>query len=205
MLGLANGGVCLAYCLPVLFPVLLGQRESTLANIKTLARFLCGRLAGYLLIGLLAGFLGQALLKGPMREAILGVAYLALAVVMLFYGLSRPVEVCAGKVLGGPVARLFWRWPAVLPGLLGLLTGLNLCPPFMLAATRAAGTGSPAGGAFFFLSFFMGTSLYFLPTPFVGFLARVPSMATIGRLAAAVAALFYLYQGIIMAGGYFIR
>jgi hypothetical protein len=48
LLGLANGGVCLAYCAPVLVPYLLGAGDTVRRSVVSVGEFLGGRLAGYL-------------------------------------------------------------------------------------------------------------------------------------------------------------
>ena len=207
LLGLANGATCLAYCAPVLIPLMLGEGQKTRKNWAMLAKFLGGRLAGYLLFGLLAWCLSEMVLgASAYRNLMLGAAYVVLAVCLGIYGLSkaraeRPAPAaCAGSLKG---ARKFLRqWPALLPLGLGFLTGLNLCPPFLLAFTSAAGTGSLAASLVFFLTFFVGTSLYFLPMAFVGLMSRVNALRTVGKLAAGLMALYYAYSGIIyLAGG----
>ncbi len=207
LLGLANGVTCLAYCAPVLIPLMLGEGQKTGQNWRMLGKFLGGRLAGYLLFGLLAWLLGRMILGAPAyRNLILGAAYVILAALLAAYGLSearpmRPSPVaCAGSLKG---ARKFLRqWPALLPLGLGFLTGLNLCPPFLLAFTSAASAGSLGASLIFFLTFFAGTSLYFLPMAFVGLMSRVNALRTVGKLAAVLMALYYAYSGIIyLAGG----
>jgi hypothetical protein len=87
-----------------------------------------------------------------------------------------------------------------LPPLLGLLTGLNLCPPFLLAFTEAAATGTLAGSLLFFLAFYATTSLFFIPLPLLGTLGRFPVVRTVGRLAAGVVGVYYVYRGLTMLG-----
>ena len=201
LLGLASGATCLAYCAPVLIPLMLGEGQRTRKNWELLGKFLGGRLAGYLLFGLLAWLLSQLLLGGSAyRNLLLGGAYLVLAVLLAVYGLAKAPAACAGSL---KEARTFLRrWPVLLPLGLGFLTGLNLCPPFLLAFTSAASAGSLAASLVFFLAFFGGTSLYFLPMAFVGLMSRVSALRTVGKLAAVLMALYYAYSGIIyLAGG----
>ncbi len=204
LLGLANGATCLAYCAPVLIPFMLGEGRKTQQNWELLGKFLGGRLAGYLLFGLLAWLLGQIILSvSAYRSFILGAAYAVLAVLLLVYGFSKAPAACAGS-LKGARARLR-RWPTLLPLGLGFLTGLNLCPPFLLAFTGAVGTGSLAGSLGFFLAFFGGTSLYFLPMAFVGLMSHVNALRTVGKLVAVLMALYYAYSGIIYIAGGFVQ
>lgn len=202
LLGLATGPSCLAFCAPVLVPYLLAEGQGARRSLWLLGRFLLGRLLGYLLFGLAAGLLGSLLVGGPAREVLFGLAYLGLAVVLMVYGLrsGRPAS-CAVGAGRGLLQRLRARWPAALPVLLGLFTGLNLCPPFALAIAGAAETGSIAGSVLFFAAFFVGTCLYFLPLPGLGGLARFDALRTVARLAAAVVGVYYLYRGSILVYG----
>jgi hypothetical protein len=201
LLGLANGATCLAYCAPVLLPFMLGEGRQTRQNWGLLGRFLGGRLAGYLLFGLLAWLASQLTLgRAAYRNIILGGVYVVLAVLMAIYGFSKAPAACAGSLKG---ARKFLRrWPALLPLGLGFLTGLNLCPPFLLAFAGAAEARSLAGCLAFFAAFFVGTSVYFVPMAFVGLMSRIDALRTVGKLAAGLMALYYVYSGIIyLAGG----
>jgi sulfite exporter TauE/SafE len=204
LLGLANGTSCLAFCAPVLAPYLVAEGRGTISSALLLGRFMLGRLLGYLLFGLAAGLLGAAVAAGPRREAVFGLAYLGLAGVLLFYGLTRatqPSALCPASGRVGRLGRLATRWPQVLPVLLGLLTGLNLCPPFALALAGAAESGSVAGSVLFFATFFLGTSVFFLPLPGLGALRRFETLRTVARLATAVVGAYYLYRGLILFYG----
>jgi hypothetical protein len=54
LLGLANRGVCLAYCAPVLVPYLLGEGGTLRRGAVSVGGFLGGRLVGYLAFAILA-------------------------------------------------------------------------------------------------------------------------------------------------------
>jgi len=201
LLGLANGTTCLAYCAPVLIPFMLGKGQPTRKNWLTLLQFLAGRLGGYLLFGLIAWGAGQAINTQPQwRGVVYGTAYLGLALLLLVSSLARTPAACAGAM---PRLRQWLRRvPALLPAALGFFTGLNLCPPFLLAFAGAAQNFSLAASLLFFLLFFIGTSLYFIPLPFVGLFSRNSSLAWVGKAAAVLVALYYLYTGLIsLLGG----
>src|SRR5512143_554708 len=141
LLGLANGATCLAYCAPVLIPLMLGEGQKTRQNWGLLGKFLGGRLVGSLLFGLMAWLASQLIFGEPAyRNLILGAAYVVLSVLLAVYGLSKSPVACAGSMKDA--RRLLRRWPALLPLGVGFLTGLNLCPPFLLAFTNAAGAGT---------------------------------------------------------------
>ena len=75
----------------------------------------------------------------------------------------------------------------------------------MLAFTNAAGAGTLAASLFFFLAFFVGTSLYFVPLAFVGLMSHVNALRTVGKLAAVLMALYYAYTGVIYIAGGFVQ
>lgn len=201
LLGLASGSSCIAYCAPVLVPYFLGEGKSVQRNYLELLKFLAGRLLGYLLFGVFAWFIGRLILGDGsiLREILLGFCNLLLAGLLFCYALFRLKTVCAAEAPGGILRKLRLS-PALWPIALGFLTGLNLCPPFLLAFLDSA-QRSLVGSLLFFLVFFIGTSLYFLPVPFVGFLNRFPAVQFVGKMTALVLAGYYFYTGLIMFGG----
>jgi sulfite exporter TauE/SafE len=197
MLGLASGTVCVAYCGPVLIPYLLGRGQNILRNLVTILHFMAGRLAGYLLFAIAAWAAGLAVVRNLTNQgAIFGIIYIALAVLLVFYGFKSSASDCAGgqaKLLG---EKLNAKNQAVLPVILGFLTGLNLCPPFLLAFTEAARAGAIWKSLLFFAAFFVGTSVYILPLAMLGLAKRIEALRYVGRLAAGVMGVYYLYLGI---------
>lgn len=199
-LGLANGTSCLALCAPVLIPFLLSEGQGVHRNLATLIQFLGGRLLGYLLFGLLAWAVGGLLLAAGGTQALLiGGTYIGLAVLLL-------VAVFRKKPAGGtcPLSQArarFHRWPALIPAGMGLLAGLKVCPPLLLAFAGAASSGTLRGSLLLFLTFFVGTSLYFLPLPLLGAFSRMPDLRIVGKFAAAIVALYYLGSGILLCAG----
>jgi sulfite exporter TauE/SafE len=201
LLGLSTGVTCVAYCAPVLFPYLIGGSGTVRDGVGVTLRFMTGRLAGYLLFAILAWVTNRVLVANVhSRSLIYSLAYLGLAFLMLFYGGKKPKPACAAHFLNGRREPAASRRP-IMPVLMGFLTGLNLCPPFITAFTGAAGSGSLAGSLTYFATFFAGTSVYFIPVPFLKTLARYDTVRQIGRGAALIVGLYYLYLGIIMVGG----
>lgn len=201
-LGLANGTVCVAYCAPVLVPYMLGKGDNTLENFSTLAKFLFGRLIGYMAFALLAWATNKIILQNIVyKELILGLAYIILAVLMFFYGIINSHTFCSIKRTKKLLSKFSFVDSKILPIILGLFTGLNLCPPFLIAFTGAAVSGSILGSMSFFLMFFIATSLYFLPIPFIGMLKNHDELKYIGKMAAVIMSLYYLYMGIIIIQG----
>lgn len=196
LLGIANGTTCLAVCAPVLVPYLMGEARAAAADFRVLLVFLGGRLAGYLSFALLAWAVGAlAQPRAASFGLLIALAYVVLGGLMVYYGLARPRIPCAGSA----AARIS-RWSALagsplLPAVMGLLTGLNVCPPFLLAFTEAAAARTLAGSLLFFLTFFLGTSVFFVPLPLVGGLRRYPAVRTVGRLAAVLVGVYYFWMG----------
>ena len=201
LLGLVNGTTCLAFCAPVLIPFLLNEGNDIPQNLVTLLKFLGGRLGGYLLFGLLAWAMGGLLLGGGSYQAVvIGVAYVGLSVLLLVAVLRKKTSISNACALKGAQARLN-RWPALLPAGMGLLAGLKVCPPLLLAFTHATSTGTLGGSLLFFLMFFLGTSIFFLPMSLLGAFTRSPDLQLVGRFAAVIVALYYLFSGVLLLTG----
>ncbi|HEX4757848.1 MAG TPA: sulfite exporter TauE/SafE family protein [Terracidiphilus sp.] len=212
-LGLASGPACVAACGPVLIPSLLTERAGLGANFRTVTIFMGGRLLGYMLFAILAWEFGVlvSLLRAP-RLPMIGAVYVLLAGVLIWYAYSARREcagACAGSKLvninekatgempsGAPVSRGFGG-----PAALGFLTGLNLCPPFVVAGVRAAGLGSAAQALLFFTFFFAGTSIWFVPFAGLGCFKRNQAVITVARMAMGIIAVYYLLMGIVMLLG----
>ncbi len=202
LLGLANGTSCLAFCMPVLVPFLLHEGKNLHHSLGTLLKFLGGRLGGYILFALLAWATGNVVLAAANAQTlVIGAAYVGLSVLLLI-SVFRPAPPASPACAVKEARSLFGRWPALLPVGMGFLAGLKVCPPLLLAFADAANLGSLGGSLLLFLSFFLGTSIYFAPLIFVGSLARLPDLRLIGRLASAIVALYYFFSGaILIAGG----
>jgi hypothetical protein len=203
LLGLSNGAVCLAYCAPVLVPCLMGGvgRCGLRSDSLVVLRFLIGRLFGYLLFAVVSWGLGRSLAHTDhFQEALVGSSYLALSIILVFYAFFDKRSSCARSRIMALTGKVGTS-PLVLPVAAGLASGLNFCPPFLLALVAGARTGSLQGSLFFFLVFFLGTSLFFIPAPFLGALRRFPAIGIVGKMAAGIIGCYYGYTGLIMLLG----
>lgn len=202
LLGLSIGTTCLAYCAPTLFPYLLGNGQGWRQGAVATVEFLAGRLLGYIIFALAAWGTNQMLFKDLQCRGILyGSSYLALAGTMILFSFQKDPGRCAAEVFQQGKARRFWGKLCTFPVGMGLLTGMNLCPPFLLAFARAAESGSLWGSLLFFATFFIGTSVYFIPAPFFGSLGRFPALRQIGRWTALIIGVYYIYLGVITVIG----
>jgi hypothetical protein len=182
---------------------LLAENKGLNSNASSLSVFLAARLLGYLLFAAVAWELGALVSMPPAPRVILmGAVNISLALVLLWYAYSaKPVcgATCAApklvKIGAMKKSRVF------RPAALGLLTGLSLCPPFVAAGLRAIQLGSVTLALLFFFSFFIGTSLWFLPFISMGCIARNEAVMTVTRMAMVLIALYYLSVGVIMMIG----
>ncbi|MCP4545306.1 MAG: sulfite exporter TauE/SafE family protein [bacterium] len=196
LLGLSTGPFCLAFCLPVLFPLTCARGGAALARrARVLGEFSLGRLVAYLTFGGLVGLLGQKL-DHPLVGRVSAAGLTALAVLLIAYGLvtSFPKSgLC--HALGGrlPERRL--------PLAMGFLTGLNACPPFLLAVAYVFTLGRVGDGLLFFLIYFVITSLWLLPMVFLGGAARYERVRWLAQLSSLLAGLLFLWLGLTMLAG----
>ena len=205
LLGFSSGLLCLAACGPVLLPWLVSEGAGLRGTGARLGQFLAGRLAGYLGFATAAWALGLALPPPGRPSAVLfGAVHLALAVALAAYAFStlrpRPGG-CPGGLSAGRGRALAARFRAPGPAVLGLLTGLNLCPPFLVAGVRAAQRHSLPGALEFFLLFFAGTLIWFLPFLGVSAVRRFSGLRVVARFTTALIAAYYGYLGVTTLGG----
>jgi hypothetical protein len=203
LLGLASGASCLATCAPVLLPYLLSEGRTVRGNAGPVLHFLGGRLAGYMIFAVFAWEAGRWIRSAPRSGIIFGIIYAVLACMLMAYGFSAPPASCAGSGLSGRLAAIAGHWPWIMPGLMGLLTGLSLCPPFLAALAGATGQATLVSSLLFFSAFFAATALYLAPFPLAGLFGRSPLVRISARLAAGVMGAYYLYRGLIMIYGGF--
>jgi hypothetical protein len=202
-LGLASGPACVAACGPVLVPALLTESAGLRPNARTLAVFLGARLLGYLLFAVAAWEVGTLASLLPAHRLLLsGAVNVILAGVLFWYAYSAK-HICGHAcsksklVTIGATESHRARGAAVL----GLLTGLSLCPPFVAAGFRAAQLGSVLQALLFFTFFFVGTSVWFVPYVGLGCVVRNQAVVTVARMTMALIALYYLLIGIAMLWG----
>jgi sulfite exporter TauE/SafE len=202
-LGITSGPVCLASCGPVVAPTLLAEGHGIRPAARYLSVFLAARLAGYLLFAAIAWQLGALISLAPQARLLLtGAVYAALAVTLFWYAYAsrfKPIHACAAPQLvriGHPI-----QPSSTGAAALGLLTGLNLCPPFIAAGVRAAQSASMLQALLFFTLFFLGTSVWFIPIAAMGCVARNDAVITVARITMGLVALYYLFLGISLLAG----
>jgi hypothetical protein len=207
ILGLSSGVACIATCAPVLIPYLLGEGKGGVRNFWVTGQFLLGRLIGYLLFSVLAWMVSITVLQeSSQRNLVIGTAYVLFSGLLIFYGFFKKAEAsCEAACCQSKYRRLLALRPELLPVAAGFATGLSFCPPFLLAFTGAARQSSLLAAMLFFFSFFLGTSLLFILAPLVGVFNRFAVLQIVGKMAAGLMGLYYLYSGSIMLIGGLIK
>jgi sulfite exporter TauE/SafE len=198
VLGLATGPVCLASCGPAVAPWMLTQPEGVAKHARQLVLFLAARLAAYLVFAWLVWLAGAPLLRAwNGRTWVTGAVDLALAAVLVIYAAGwRGFHWRLGRLkpqlvqIGQPPRRP--RGGALA---LGFLTGINLCPPFLVAGVQAAELASLPRALAFFVFFFLGTSVWFVPFVLLGLVRRTASFLLVARLTAGLLACWYFFFG----------
>lgn len=198
ILGLSSGGYCLASCIPVFVPYILSEDKKTKWNFICLSKFMLGRLLGYILFALLAWITGNFIIKqSHYKEIIFALSYIFLSFTLILYTFSKSHRVCNIKYFNKIFNRSNSKTSFTTVLLLGFLTGINVCPPFILAFSDAAFFTNILSSILYFIAFFVGTTVYFIPIPFIGVL-KGNQVKLIGQMCSLIIGVFYMYSGIIM-------
>jgi sulfite exporter TauE/SafE len=199
-LGLASGGACLATCGPLVGAFLAAEQVTVKRSAMLLALFLAGRLCGYGGWAVGSWILGRVTVQDPWGLTALAAADLFLGGWLIHYGLShpcadfhRPCPASQHRLLSFPMVL---HRPVLRSAFWGLLSGLQVCPPFLAAVTEAARAGSLGGSLLFFLVFYAGTALWFIPFPLIGKLGRFRQAAQVARFCTVPLGAYYIYSGL---------
>jgi len=84
------------------------------------------------------------------------------------------------------------RWPI----LIGFLTGVNVCPPFIASLTHVFNLASALKAASYFLAFFLGTSTYLIPAAFLGIFTKLPLTRKIAQLSGLLAGAYFISKSL---------
>jgi sulfite exporter TauE/SafE len=204
-LGLTSGGACLVTCGPLAAAFVAAEGVSLRRSTTLLTVFLSGRLLGYCGWAVLSWLMGRAIIQGIEGLTAFSVADLVLGAWLIYYGISRPEDSshrnCPGSILKSLGSRLESHQVFFRGGVWGFLSGLQVCPPFFVAIIEAARTGSLGSSLLFFLLFYLGTGVWFIPFPFIGTLGRFRQVAQVARFCALPLGAYYIYSGLISLTG----
>lgn len=187
LLGLSTGVFCLVTCAPVYVPFVLSEDRKLRRNILSIGQIAIGRLIAYLFFGLILGILGKQI-DGPWLNKAIGTAMILLSVLMLAF-----VAVKKWPHFGWcKLSKKYVNYPAFF----GLLTGINVCPPFLLAMSAALSYTSITGSILLFGGFFVGTSFYLILLVPLGLAAKVESIRQIGLITTVMSGVMFLALGL---------
>ena len=189
LLGISTGIFCFTYCVPFIAPYLVAEERKLKKNFRIILEFILGRLGGYVLFGAIFGYLGEKI-SNQAVNLILIVSLIVLAIVLIVYSLGflKPRGMfCSAKYI---------KFKAKTPLLMGFLMGINICPPFLMSLAYVFTLHSAFKGIIYFLMFFLGTTLYFLPVTFLGYLGKMKEFRFVARTAGIIVGLAFLVYGI---------
>jgi len=193
LLGIATGTTCLATCGPIYAPYLMQYDRNLKASLVTLLEISGGRFATYLLVGALAGFLSKSL-PFEHKEWFTAASYILFSVFLMLSAFrSHRRERCCNT----------GKWYAFVdrPFILGLVTGINFCPSFLLALTKAVDLSGPIAGMMLFSAFFVGTSIFLVPLSFFGVFGQQKLFRNIARISALCVGAWFITQSAITIHG----
>jgi sulfite exporter TauE/SafE len=196
ILGLSTGISCLATCGPVYTPYLMQFDRNLVKNLLVICELSAGRFLAYLVVGAVAGLFGKHI-DFDGKGQIMTFGYILFSVFLLitvFRTHHRDHHCYIDKA----------KKSAILdrPVVLGILTGVNICPPFLLALTKAFEGSGPVAGMVLFSSFFAGTTLFLLPLSAFGILGCKPVFRAIARWGAVSVSVWFLIMAGIKFYGY---
>jgi len=181
-----------------MIPSLLAERDGLRLNARYLGAFLGTRLLGYLVFAAVAWEVGALVSLPPQeRSWIFAVVHALLGCALVWYAYSAG-RACAHSCASAELVTIGGAGKHRVPGaaVLGFLTGVSLCPPFVAAGVRAAEAASMAAAVLFFAVFFLGTSVWFVPFAGLGWVRRNEAVTTVARMAMVLIALYYFYAGL---------
>jgi len=186
-LGLSTGTICLLTCSPIYLPYLISEDRSLKKSFYKVMEISGGRFFAYLLFGAMAGWLGSFV---PQQQRILftGISYILLSF-FLVLNVMRTHK--ADKKCKVPA----WFKFTQSGFLLGIFTGINFCPSFLIALTKSVDLGGAVSGMLLFLGFFVGTTLYLLPMTFTALLTVIGPVKKVARYASILIAIWFIWQG----------
>lgn len=189
LLGISTGVFCLGYCAPVLIPFMMAEQRTLCEPVRVVFEVMTGRLLAYVAVGIAMGILGTRLDgESLLVQRASGAAMVGMGVLLALFLIRR---------LPTSLGLCHWagRLRAPYPLLLGALTGVNVCPPFLAAIALGVTSMNVLSSTAIFVGFFVGTSLFLLPVIPLGWASRWDSARTVGRMAGALSALFLVLLG----------
>ncbi len=182
--GLSVGVYCLGLCLPIVVPYLLSQSRTPKSSLRVILEFSLGRLLGYLTFGLALGWLGEQVTSVTIHQ-IVALGNIWTGLLMILYSLGTIDKKFCSFL---PFQKIKWIF------LLGFLTGVNICPPFLASLTYVFNLQGAFAAVLYFLMFFLGTSVYIVPAALLGVFTRFAWMQKLARVSGVLVGLYFVLQ-----------
>lgn len=195
LLGVSTGWYCLASCGIYLLPFLFGEETKSKQNALLIIFFMSGRLLVYLLLGIISGGAGYFITENyyPLFFRISPFLNLGIGLILLCGGIFRSfssVKLCQSvKKVYKPSFNAF---------LFGTFAGLSICPPLIAAVAGAFQSHSLYSGFLYFLLFYFGTSIYFVPLFGIKLLPdRTANLQYIARIVMIIMAFYFFERALV--------
>ena len=189
VLGLTLGTTCLVTCGPIYGSLILQKEGDLQSGLITVMWLSLGRFLSYAFFGVAIGYLGSLITYIPESEYLMAGSYIAVAVYMIY---SAFIE---RRKMKGCCSQSKMAKNAGNPFLVGLLTGISICPAFAGAVAKGIDSGGALGGFLIFTGFFVGTTLYMIPFSFLSFFTRQKMFRVAGIAASILVSAWFFYEG----------
>lgn len=186
-MGLSTGTICLLTCTPIYLPYLISEDRSLKKSFLKVMEISGGRFFAYLLFGALAGWLGS-FVPQQQRTLFTGISYILLSIFLIINAIRTHKAEKQCKVPA-------WMKFTHSAFMLGIFTGVNFCPSFLIALTKSVDLGGALGGTLLFTGFFVGTTLFLIPLAFGGLLTVIGPVKKAARYASILIAIWFIWQG----------
>lgn len=107
---------------------------------------------------------------------------------MIFYSLGMIDKKFCSLL---PFKKIKWAF------LLGLLTGVNICPPFLASLTYVFTLRDAIAALLYFLMFFVGTSAYIIPSAILGIFTKFGWLQKLARVSGVLVGLYFVTRNLI--------
>ena len=185
--GLSVGIYCIGTCLPIFIPILLSDKRTTKTSFNLVLEFSLGRLLGYLLFGFIIGYLGQVI-KNDVLHILVALANIWTGVLMVFYSLGAiDKKMCAFM----PFSKIKWAL------MIGFLTGVNICPPFLASLAHVFNLMSALWAALYFFLFFLGTSIYIVPMALFGSFSQSSIIQKLAKASGVLVGFYFIFNNLL--------
>ena len=189
LLGITVGVSCVVTCLPVVLGMNVGTNFRIAAG-RIVVSFFLGKLIAYLLVGVFAGFIGQTLNIDVIQPIKTG-TNLIIAGLLIYWGIK------GYKTYNNDHRHYSCRTKGMItttPFLAGLFTGLSPCPPFIAGISRVITLSSWYKGLWYFLGFYLSSSLFVLPSFLTSFLKYKKEMKLVGAFFSLIYGVIFLFN-----------